>query len=587
MQISSNMIFTSIAVLLAVFFVRFASSAVAAPNYKVVTDEDADPYKTFPDPEIDAKETSIKYWRENAYKTLNEKVNKKINTNVAKNVIFFMGDGMSIPTITAARIYQGQNNKQHGEENQLFFETFPFSGLSKTYCVDKQVPDSASTATAYLRGVKSNYYTIGVTAKVKPADCESAKLPSNRPSSIVKWAQDAGKATGIVTNTRITDASPAGAYAHVPLRDMEDDADVVELGLDPNSCNFDIAQQLIHGPVGRNIKVIMGGGRDKFLPNATTSPNGRGHRLQGDLIEAWKQDKIAKKASHVYLTNAEDLAKLKENVTGADYILGLFAPSHLAYNLQRPKDQPTLSEMVETAIKSLSNDKNGFFLFVEGGLIDKAHHKDMARKALAETVEFANAIELATKLTSEEDTLIVVTADHAHTMSISGYPARGHDILGIYGKSQNGMPYSTLSYANGLGYKKEYNLEKEDMKSIDYMYPALVLKEWESHGGDDVAVFARGPWAHIFSGTYEQSFIPIAEAHAANIPIPDETAIVDPPQPPAPPQDQTTSAPDHPAPKPEQHSSAPTSYAINKWTVLLLSTLVSLPFISRYSLSST
>lgn len=153
---------------------------------------------------------------------------------------------------------------------------------------------------------------------------------------------------------------------------------------------------------------------------------------------------------------------------------GLFAASHLAYHDLRPKEEPTLSDMVDVAIRSLSADKNGFFLFVEGGLIDKAHHRDQARRALVETVEFAKAIELATKLTSEEDTLIVVTADHAHTMSISGYPARGHDILGIYGKSNGGLPYATLSYANGLGYKKDYDLEKDDMSNYLFHISNLI-----------------------------------------------------------------------------------------------------------------
>lgn len=121
--------------------------------------------------------------------------------------------------------------------------------------MDKQVADSASTSTAYLGGVKANYQTIGVTAKVKSVDCESAKIESNRPSSIIKWAQDAGKATGIVTTTRITDASPAGAYAHVPIRDMECDADILAMALDPQFCDYDIAKQMIYDKVGRDIKV--------------------------------------------------------------------------------------------------------------------------------------------------------------------------------------------------------------------------------------------------------------------------------------------------------------------------------------------
>lgn len=146
------------------------------------------------------------------------------------------------------------------------------------------------------------------------------------------------------------------------------------------------------------------------------------------------------------------------------------------YMLERPADQPTLSQMTKAAIKVLQKEPNGFFLFVEGGLIDKAHHYDRARKALAETVEFSKTVEVAAKLTKEEDTLIVVTADHSHTMSINGYPARGHDILGIYGKSKNGMPYSTLSYANGLGYRQEstpgvgFDMENDDLRNyISYI----------------------------------------------------------------------------------------------------------------------
>lgn len=104
-------------------------------------------------------------------------------------------------------------------------------------------------------GVKANYNTIGVTAAVEVADCESGKLEKNRVSSIVQWAQEAGKSTGIVTTTRVTHASPAGSYAHVPYRDMESDADILKNKLDPKSCNYDIAKQLVTEEPGKNIKV--------------------------------------------------------------------------------------------------------------------------------------------------------------------------------------------------------------------------------------------------------------------------------------------------------------------------------------------
>lgn len=139
------------------------------------------------------------------------------------------------------------------------------------------------------------------------------------------------------------------------------------------------------------------------------------------------------------------------------------------YNLEKKPEEPTLTEMTEMAIKILQKNPNGFYLFVEGAKIDMAHHEDAARMALDETLQFAEAIEKAYSLTKEEDTLIVVTADHAHTMTMSGYPDRGYNILGLFGKSKDNLPYSTLSYANGPGYHMEkapgvrFNLENDHL----------------------------------------------------------------------------------------------------------------------------
>jgi len=114
------------------------------------------------------------------------------------------------------------------------------------------------------------------------------------------------------------------------------------------------------------------------------------------------------------------------------------------------KMQPTLAEMTKKAIEVLQKQQNGFFLFVEGGLIDAAHHKVLARIALDETAELSKAVQQAVDMTSEDDTLIVVTADHSHTMTMSGYPVRGNDILGMTGQmGSDKLPFPTLSYANG------------------------------------------------------------------------------------------------------------------------------------------
>lgn len=110
-----------------------------------------------------------------------------------------------------------------------------------------------------------------------------------------------------------------------------------------------------------------------------------------------------------------------------DYLLGLFEGGVMKYHLdvvaeRSEEKEPSLLQMTAKAIEILNKNQKGYFLFVEGGKIDLAHHDVQARYALDETAEFSDAIEYARKATSEEDTLILVTADHAHTMSFAGYP---------------------------------------------------------------------------------------------------------------------------------------------------------------------
>lgn len=357
------------------------------------------------------------------------KHHKKLNEKRAKNVILFLGDGMSVHTIAATRAYMGDSNKQ------VSFEKFPYLGLSKTYAVNERTPDSASTATAYLTGVKGNYGTIGVNAQVKRGDCLTSTNSSTHTESIAKWAQDAGKWAGLVTTARVTHASPAGLYAHTSERDWEHDGKITN-----DKCsaelNTDIARQLVEWPVGRDLRVVLGGGRAYFRDESLHDEEGYlGYRQDGrDLIEDWQQDKREQGAKPDYVWSRKGLMDV--DLSRTDYLLGLFDVSHCPYHGDRTRRhldyaEPSLSEMTEAAIKLLSRNEEGYFLFVESGRIDMAHHATKARKALEDTQEFANAIELARKLTSEEDTLIVVTSDHSHTMTINGYPVRGTSPLSL------------------------------------------------------------------------------------------------------------------------------------------------------------
>ncbi|KAL5290390.1 hypothetical protein ACFFRR_010005 [Megaselia abdita] len=454
------------------------------------------------------KERSPEFWIKNAQQDLLKKLTTKLNLNKAKRMIFFLGDGMSIPTVTAARIYKGQMDGLDGERDSLSFENFPVLGLSKTYCVDKQVADSACSATAYLSGVKANYETIGVSAHVQKNDCLAAKIEKNQVESIAAWAQSAGLSTGIVTTTTVTNASPAGTFSHTSNREFESDFDIRAANKSLEHCE-DIAKQLIFQNPGSNFKVILGGGRANFLPNFTKE----GNRLDNlDLIKHWKS---SKKSQANYVTDRESLLNI--DVENTDYLLGLFNKGDLDYHLDSGCIQPTLEEMTEAAIKILQKNEKGYFLFVEGGLIDRAHHMNLAVKALDETVELSKAVQKAVDLTDEKDTLIVVTADHAHVMSMAGYPDRGNLITGIGTEMSpiDHLPYMTLSYANGPS-SGHYTHEghRDDLRQVNnigeknFEFPSLVPMEIESHGGDDVAVFARGPWSNLFSGVIEQSDIP-------------------------------------------------------------------------------
>lgn len=195
----------------------------------------------------------------------------------------------------------------------------------QTYCVDKQVPDSSSTATALFGGVKTNYETSGVDAAVPLADCAASQKEINHVDSILAMAQVEGMSTGFVTTTRVMHATPAALYSHTADRRWECEAKMPAASI-AAGCK-DIARQLIEDAPGRNINVIMGGGRQCLQSNVTDSPDdpidlwacssadGR------DLIRDWQTDKAERKLRHTVVQNNQQLREL--DVENTDYLLGL------------------------------------------------------------------------------------------------------------------------------------------------------------------------------------------------------------------------------------------------------------------------
>jgi alkaline phosphatase len=344
-----------------------------------------------------------------------------------RNVILFLGDGMGVSTITAARIYAGQQAGGPGEDYSLSFERFPHVALVKTYNTDAQVADSAGTMAAIMTGAKTRIGHISVSADVPQGDCAAA-LNGALPT-LLEQAEDQGFATGVISTARLTHATPAATYAHVPDRDWESDASLPEAAA-VAGCR-DIARQFAEFDHGDGIDVTFGGGRATFLPAAVQDPeypDRTGVRQDGrDLIQEW----VGNRPGARYVWNREQFEALS---TADDApVLGLFEPSHMQYEADRGTDragEPSLAEMTDFAIARLKRNPRGFFLMVEGGRIDHAHHGGNAYRALEDTVAMADAVAVALRTTDPRDTLILVTADHSHTFTISGYPRRGNPILG-------------------------------------------------------------------------------------------------------------------------------------------------------------
>ena len=456
----------------------------------------------------------------------------------AKNVIVFLGDGMSLTTVAAARILEGQRKGGPGENNRLAWETFPATALSKTYNTDSQTPDSAGTMSAIATGVKTRAGVL--TSAPRAARKDGAGAVPAPMLTLWELASSSGMATGVVTTARVTHATPGATFTHSAERNWENDT---ELSEDARQAGcIDIARQIVETPFAHGFDVLMGGGRKNFMPVSQRDPeydDKVGERLDGrDLVAEWKQ----RHPGGAYVWN-----KAQFDAAPADKpLLALFEPGHMQYEHDRSRDgagEPSLAEMTRAAIARLSRDQDGYVLLVEGGRIDHAHHEGNAFRALTDAIAMSDAVRAADEATSDADTLILVTADHAHTLTFAGYPVRGNPILGKVrggsGEDANGdlatdatgLPYTTLGYANGPGYtgasstqpagpKKHLHaasgyqaadgrpdLRNVDTEDPDYMQESVLPLGSETHGGDDVGIWARGPGSAAVRGSVEQNAI--------------------------------------------------------------------------------
>ena len=436
-----------------------------------------------------------------------------------KNVIFFLGDGFGMVPMTATRIYAA------GEDGSLTIDTFPETAFVKTYSNDAQVTDSAPSMSAYMTGVKPNNDVIGMSVDTKAFDAAGVPYASGADTTcpagngsavatLLELAKSAGRGTGVVTTTRVTHATPAATYAHICNRDGENT----------------IAAQLAPGGTGYNaalgadgVDVVLGGGWQHFLPKGAAAGSSRSDTR--DLVAEMKAK------GYSYVTDKTGLAGVVATTTK---LLGLFTKSHMNFDLDRdPAVEPSLAEMTTKAMDVLASNKKGYFLMVEGGRIDQALHPTLARKALQDGKAFDEAIAAAiakVKLTDPTlaNTLIVVTADHDHTLVMNGYSARtgattatNPGILGLMRDFTNpaapavdadGMPFTNLVFGNGenrVNTSRSLMTALTDAAVFDKSYHQEAAVQMpsggETHGGADVFLGAMGLNADTFHGVMDNT----------------------------------------------------------------------------------
>ena len=431
----------------------------------------------------------------------------------AKNIIFFLGDGMGINTLTAARIYAV------GEDGELTIDTLPESAFVKTFSNDAQVTDSAASMSAYMTGVKQNNGVISMssdTRSISPAadangNKQVSRCENGRPMpTLAELAKARGMAAGVVTTTSVTDATPAATYAHACHRKIESD---IAAALVPGGAGYNAA-------LGANgLDLVFGGGAQFFASVAQGGKRADGRNLVAELqARGWRY--------------AADTAQLQALAPNAQPALGLFAQNHFTYEAARDAaKQPALADMTAKAIDILSRNPNGFFLMVEGGLIDHALHATLAKRALQETVSYNAALKTAIDKMNAIDpglknTLIVATADHDHTLLINGYSPRtgkttptNPGVLGLVRSlpdnkirlDKDGAPFTILGFGTGehriQGSRKDVKLTDEIAASDDYHQEAVVRTRLgaETHGGADVYLGAIGAHAELFRGTIDNT----------------------------------------------------------------------------------
>ncbi|MFD2923129.1 alkaline phosphatase [Halobacillus naozhouensis] len=412
----------------------------------------------------------------------------KSNQKKAENVILLVGDGMGPSQVSAAAYLKG---KGYGA-GELTMDQFSNVGYARTFSHDNTVTDSAAAATAFSSAHKTDNGVVGKAPKTAE---HSENEDHFNVESVLESAEQAGKSTGLVSTARITHATPAAFASHVENRDNENE----------------IAKQML---LDHDIEVLLGGGKRHFLPK-----DDGGKREDGkNIIDA------AKKKGYEFVDHKEELKN-----KNADKLLGLFNKSHMTYEMDRElTEEPSLAAMTKKSLKVLKDDKDGFFLMVEGGRIDHAGHANFPAANMHETLAFDKAVKVAYEYAKNDpNTQVIVTADHATGgMSVGANGTYGFnkdvirnvkhsaEFMGEKVNSERSNIEEVMAKYAGINdlTKKEktaIKTSKDAASAIAQVISDRALIGWTTtgHTATNVPVYSYGPQSDKLTGTINNTKI--------------------------------------------------------------------------------
>src|SRR5437879_195714 len=381
-------------------------------------------------------------------------------------IILFIGEGLAPGRLAMTRLYVG------GADRPLAFESMNHVALIKNHSKDFAAPDQAAAATAMATGTKVNNRAISIDENGKPL------------TSIVELARSHVRATGLVTNAKLTDPTSAAFYSHPA---------------DPNDAER-IAREFVENG---KMDVTMGGGIKLFLPDAKGGERQDGRDL---LLE------LRRNGFDIVRTRAELEAIPASH---RPRLFGAFSNADLAFTnqVEDRSDQPSLSDMVRRAIELLQYNAGGYLLVVDAGLMRKAAHDNNGERTLDETAELDRAVAIAQRYAGQKSTIIVCGDVAIGGLSLSGFPFRTDSGIALLGLNSVGEP--SITWATGPNGTHSYGAAKlpgtlegaPPSREPERLEPAAFYTKMALGTVDDVIAFGTGPGTDILQGWMENTII--------------------------------------------------------------------------------